>query len=173
MNITTVDIRRAADNMPHLARESVYSPDKNREAYELSLYSRLDRGTLFEYIVAHEIKEATGYDCEVTWQRHPWDITITKPSGRTISVEVKSSVAAPCHGKFLCKSIQSWRADYIIFCIVHPIKGVLINWIEASTVYENTKYIKNQGHCVSFRADGNCSSLRFCLKEMREFFEIL
>ena len=149
MTITLQDIKRYSNGKT----ESLYSPDKDEAAYELSLMGRTERGTICERWIADYITKNTGYRASVTAPTHAWDITVDLDD-KPVRVEVKSSLAQLNKStgvvRYLHKAVSPEHFDYVFFVWVKP-EGIAIKWAHVSDLqaFCDTKRKHPLGYAIS------------------------
>ena len=121
MKLSIQDIHRHSNIV-----ESIYSPNKDSAAFELSLMTCMERGLVIEKWVAEFINDYTGYKTSLTVPNAAWDITMDMQD-KPVRIEVKSSMV---RAKTNCKGRKYGRAGYTV------IMNDADNWDEFDWMYD-------------------------------------
>ena len=132
MTITLADIRKHESPQ---SKDSRYSPEDNQVSFELSLMSSIERGEIFEAIIAERIQKHTGYQATQTVHRAHWDITVNLDDS-PVRIEVKSSLMGKGEwnkhkrAQFLLQNIKPDNFDYLFIVLIKK-NDVMIKWCTA------------------------------------------
>jgi len=132
MQLSIQDIQRHSNIV-----ESIYSPNKDSAAFELSLMKCMERGLVIEKWVAEFINDYTGYRTSLTVPNAAWDITMDMQD-KPVRIEVKSSMVRAKTNSLNFFGVKPDSFEYIFFGFVMP-TGIQIKWATVEGVKEYCK----------------------------------
>jgi len=152
--MTKISLRDVRRHDAEETTETLYSPQKCKASYELSLKDRRVRGEQLERIIADLISRECNVECTALKGNQPYDITANFDGGPK-RIEVKSALyKSDSPSSYHMVNIKPKYFDYLFIVLVTPTATVL-KWADVKDVREACKHRSRHcnGYALCFKHD--------------------